>query len=152
MKRTVLKALLITQGKRVPLFLLNLALARRHWNSMEFLIFFFTKILILFSLFALYIYTVQECHNKMAVWFIDVVYKRKTSSKSKQTPLLILFILRQISYILQLQTNFCRLRPISVCNCTVVKNLLIFTIRHYTWSVSSVGHAHSNKLAIGWKI
>lgn len=148
MKRTVLKALIITQGKRVPLFLLNLALARRHWNSMEFLIFFFTKILILFSLFCV-IYT--QCKNAITKWRYDLLtsYKRKTSSMSKQTPLLILFILRQISYILQLQTNFCRLRPISVCNCTVVKNLLIFTIRHYTWSVSSVGHAHSNKLAIG---
>lgn len=148
MKRTVLKALLITQGKRGPLFLLNLALARRHWKSVEFLI-FFTKILILFSLFLRYIYT--QCKNAITKWRYDLLtsYKRKTSSMSKQTPLLILFILRQISYILQLQTNFCRLRPISVCNCTVVKNLLIFTIRHYTWSVSSVGHAHSNKLAIG---
>lgn len=149
MKTTVLKALIITQGKRVPLFLLNLALARRHWNSMEFLIFFFYKDFNLVFSFLRYIYT--QCKNAITKWRYDLLtsYKRKTSSMSKQTPLLILFILRQISYILQLQTNFCRLRPISVCNCTVVKNLLIFTIRHYTWSVSSVGHAHSNKLAIG---
>lgn len=149
MKRTVLKALLITQGKRGPLFLLNLALARRHWKSVEFLIFFYKDFNLVFSFFALYIYT--QCKNAITNWRYDLLtsYKRKTSSMSKQTPLLILFIPRQISYILQLQTNFCRLRPISVCNCTVVKNLLIFTIRHYTWSVSSVGHAHSNKLAIG---
>lgn len=111
--------------------------------------FFFYKDFNLVFSFLRYIYT--QCKNAITKWRYDLLtsYKRKTSSMSKQTPLLILFILRQISYILQLQTNFCRLRPISVCNCTVVKNLLIFTIRYYTWSVSSVGHAHSNKLAIG---